>query len=53
LTFYGLLPGPAWERIGFPLRGEEGLLVAFRSEILHEVTAVRQGDRYTIVTWFV
>ena len=34
------------------LCGEEGLLVAFRAETLHEVRPVTQGIRYSIVTWF-
>lgn len=52
LTFYGLLDGPAWENLGLPLRGEEGLLVAFASTILHEVTPVTSGTRHTIVSWY-
>jgi predicted 2-oxoglutarate/Fe(II)-dependent dioxygenase YbiX len=31
---------------------EEGLLVAFRADLLHEVTEVRQGTRDAIVDWF-
>jgi SM-20-related protein len=52
LTFYGLLADPRWAAYGFPLRGEEGLLVAFRSDVLHEVTPVTRGERFTLVTWF-
>lgn len=29
-----------------------GTLVAFRSEVTHEVTPVTHGERYSIVTWF-
>ncbi|MFY9618474.1 MAG: 2OG-Fe(II) oxygenase [Pyrinomonadaceae bacterium] len=32
--------------------GEAGMLVAFRSELTHEVTPVTQGDRFVIVTWY-
>ena len=52
LTFYGLLEDPRWASYGFPLRGEEGLLVAFRSDVLHGVTPVTHGERLTLVTWF-
>ena len=52
LTFYGLIDDPRGESMGFPLTGEAGLLVAFRPEILHEVTPVTHGERYTIVSWF-
>ena len=53
LTFYGLLDDGQSDPIGLPLRGEEGLLVAFGSETMHEVTPVTRGERYTVVTWFV
>jgi len=32
--------------------GEAGTLLAFRSETTHEVTPVKSGERYSIVTWF-
>jgi predicted 2-oxoglutarate/Fe(II)-dependent dioxygenase YbiX len=51
LTFYGLLGEAGGEEVGLPLVGEEGLLVAFRSEITHGVTPVTHGSRYTVVTW--
>lgn len=53
LTFYGLMEDPLWKHCGLPLIGERGLLVAFRSDVLHEVKAVTHGFRYTIVTWFI
>ena len=52
LAFYGLLDGSQWEKAGFPLEGEAGLLVAFRSEVLHEVQPVTFGRRYSVVSWF-
>lgn len=33
------------------MTGETGKLVAFRSEVTHEVTPVKSGDRFAIVTW--
>jgi hypothetical protein len=32
LTFYGLLRDPRANQLGFPLAGEAGLLIAFRSD---------------------
>ena len=52
LTFYGLVDDPAWKRIGFALEPEPGLLIAFPSDVVHEVPPVTAGDRYTIVDWF-
>jgi predicted 2-oxoglutarate/Fe(II)-dependent dioxygenase YbiX len=52
LTFYDLVPGPAGAAIGLPLQGEQGLLIAFSSSLLHSVAAVTHGERYTIATWF-
>jgi SM-20-related protein len=31
---------------------EAGLLVAFRSELTHEVTPITRGERYSIVSWY-
>ncbi len=52
LTFYGLIPEPKWEKYGFLLQNEEGLLIAFRSETFHEVQAVTSGERFSIVSWY-
>jgi SM-20-related protein len=52
LTLYGLIDDPRLKTYGFPLRGEAGVLMAFRSDVVHEVTPVTQGERYTIVSWF-
>jgi predicted 2-oxoglutarate/Fe(II)-dependent dioxygenase YbiX len=52
LIFYGLMKERPWEKVGFPLTGEAGLAVAFRSNVFHEVAAVTEGERYTIVSWF-
>lgn len=52
LTLYGIIDDPRLKTYGFPLLGEAGLLIAFRSDVFHEVTPVTQGERYTIVSWF-
>lgn len=36
----------------FELAGEAGTLVAFRSEVTHEVIPVTHGERYSIVSWY-
>jgi len=36
----------------FEFTGEAGTLVAFRSEITHEVIPVTHGERYAIVSWY-
>lgn len=52
LTFYGLLGNGQGAGVGLPLDPEPGLLIAFRSDVVHEVTPVTHGERYTVVTWF-
>jgi SM-20-related protein len=50
LVLYGLL-GSGIEH-GIPVDAKAGQLVAFRSDVLHEVTPVSAGRRHTAVTWF-
>jgi len=52
LTLYGLIPNPRWENYGFTVENEAGLLIAFPSGIVHEVTPVVRGRRFSIVSWF-
>lgn len=52
LALYGLIRDPKHQAIGFPLSGTTGLMVAFRSDVFHEVKAVTQGKRHTIVSWY-
>jgi predicted 2-oxoglutarate/Fe(II)-dependent dioxygenase YbiX len=52
LTFYGLIDDDRWRDVGFPIDGEAGLLVAFDSSVIHEVTPVTTGRRMTAVDWF-
>jgi predicted 2-oxoglutarate/Fe(II)-dependent dioxygenase YbiX len=51
LTFYPP-SGDGLEQYGFPLTGEEGLLVAFRPELVHGVTPVTSGERHTVISFF-
>jgi SM-20-related protein len=50
LTLYGLIDEPRWRTYGFPVTSEPGALVAFRADILHEVTPIVAGERYCIVS---
>ena len=52
LDFYGLFDDERAKNRAFPLTGEEGLLVAFRPELVHGVSPVTHGERCTVVTWF-
>jgi SM-20-related protein len=52
LAFFGLMKAPGIEDRGISLAGEKGLLVAFRSDVVHEVTRVTHGERFTVVTWY-
>jgi SM-20-related protein len=52
LAFYGLLKDPRCEHVGIPVRGRAGMLVAFRSDVFHQVSPVTKGERFTIVSWY-
>jgi SM-20-related protein len=53
LTFYGLMGDTVTgDSVGLPLAGETGLLVAFPSHLVHSVSPVTGGVRYTLVSWF-
>ena len=52
LSFYGLLDGKQWERLAFSLEPEPGMIIAFRSDTIHEVQPVTFGERLTAVSWF-
>ena len=52
LTFFGLIDDPPWKMCGLPLATEAGLMIAFRSEIIHEVSPITSSERFTIVSWF-
>jgi len=53
LIIYGIMKDPRFESHGFSLIGTAGMLLAFRSDLLHEVKPVKAGVRYTVVDWFV
>ncbi|MEM7035041.1 MAG: 2OG-Fe(II) oxygenase [Chloroflexota bacterium] len=52
LIFYGLVDHPAFKKVGYPLQPETGLLIAFLSDMAHEVKPIIQGERFSVVTWF-
>jgi SM-20-related protein len=52
LVFHGLIDDPRMEGRGFSFPHDVGTLLAFPSHVLHEVTPVTRGQRYTMTTWF-
>src|SRR6185295_6078071 len=52
LTFHGIVSEPPWANCAFSMDSHPGLLVAFRSDLVHEVSPVTFGKRFTIVSWF-
>ena len=52
LTLFGLLDSGDDRDVGLPVSGEAGALIAFPSEMLHEVTPITRGERFTVVSWF-
>ncbi len=50
LRFFGEVSG---EALALEVSPAAGLLLAFRSDTPHEVEAVRSGERFTVVSWFV
>lgn len=52
LVFYSLVGGPRTAHFGFPVVGQRGMVIAFRSDVLHEVEKVTAGERYSVVSWF-
>ena len=34
------------------VEGETGKVTAFPSDLMHQIEAVRSGERYSIVNWF-
>jgi SM-20-related protein len=52
LTLFGLLDSHDDRNVGLPVTGEAGALIAFPSEMLHEVTPITRGERFTVVSWF-
>ncbi len=52
LTLYGLVDDPKTRAHGFAIPPAPGLLIAFASDLVHEVTPVTAGERFTAVSWF-
>jgi SM-20-related protein len=40
------------QSIGLRVKGETGKVIAFPSDLIHEVEPVQSGERYSIVNWF-
>lgn len=43
--------GPLQPYMGVPIMPEAGMLLAFRSDLLHEVNEVKAGERFSLVSW--
>jgi SM-20-related protein len=52
LTLFGLFDSDDDRNVGLPVEGEAGALIGFPSEMLHEVTPITRGERFTVVSWF-
>jgi SM-20-related protein len=52
LTLFGLLDAGNDQDVGLPVVAEAGALIAFPSGMLHEVTPITRGKRFTVVSWF-
>jgi predicted 2-oxoglutarate/Fe(II)-dependent dioxygenase YbiX len=52
LTLFDLLDSDDDRNVGLPVSGEAGALIGFPSEMLHEVTPITRGERFTVVSWF-
>ncbi len=51
LTFLRLMAAATVDNGRMPVPGQEGMLVAFRSDLPHEVRPVIHGERHTVVSW--
>jgi SM-20-related protein len=52
LAFYDFFTDASGQAVGISLEPSEGLLMTFPSHVLHGVSPVTHGERYTIATWF-
>lgn len=52
LLIYGLFTDPQLLADAVPVFPAAGTLIAFRPEMVHEVTPVLNGERFTLATWF-
>lgn len=51
LTLYGLMDDGRGGTIGLPVSAETGALIAFPSDMAHEVKPVTRGERFSVVSW--
>lgn len=52
LNLYKLHERPTWDNCRTAVHGRQGLLVAFPSDVYHDVFPVTAGERCTVVNWF-
>lgn len=51
LSFFVPHPYEPGKMQGIPIRPQAGLLLAFRSDLVHEVGQITAGERFSVVTW--
>lgn len=51
LSFFVPHPDQPGKMQGIPIRPQAGMLLAFRSDMVHEVGTVTAGERFSVVTW--
>jgi predicted 2-oxoglutarate/Fe(II)-dependent dioxygenase YbiX len=51
LSFFVPHPHEPGKMQGIPIRPQAGLLLAFRSDLVHEVGQITAGERFSVVTW--
>ena len=52
LTFFDTSATATWQTCRVPVDAPAGSVIAFPSDLVHEVTPVRSGTRLSVVTWF-
>ncbi len=52
LTFFDTSATATWQTCRVPVDAAAGSVIAFPSDLVHEVTPVRSGTRLSVVTWF-
>jgi predicted 2-oxoglutarate/Fe(II)-dependent dioxygenase YbiX len=52
LTFFDTSATTTWQTCRVPVEAPAGSVIAFPSDLVHEVSPVRSGIRLSVVTWF-
>ncbi len=52
LNIYGLIKNDNFKKFGYPIKAKTGDLIVFPSRLVHEVTTIEGGTRFTLNTSF-